>query len=92
MKVGREETPGLFVADRIREVGAQDFLPMARREAGFFLQLALGFREPLASQLVAFTNLMIIPEHVYAQGSFTKDHNTTAVGSGPRITRRTSIS
>jgi peptide/nickel transport system substrate-binding protein len=41
------------------------------------------FREPLATQLIAFTNLFVLPEHVYGKGDFTKAHNDTAVGSGP---------
>jgi peptide/nickel transport system substrate-binding protein len=52
--------------------------------------LVIAFREPIASQLHAFTNLMVIPEHVYGKGNFANDFNETAVGSGPyTISRHT---
>lgn len=47
------------------------------------------FREVLASQLVKFNNLLILPEHVYAKGDFKAGFASNAVGSGPyRLVRR----
>lgn len=43
------------------------------------------FRQPLAMQLTRFTDVMVVPEHVYSKGSFRGDHNETAVGSGPYV-------
>jgi len=40
-----------------------------------------------AGQLYSF-GIAIIPEHVYGVGSFTDDHNDTAVGSGPYRLKR----
>ncbi|HUP45342.1 MAG TPA: ABC transporter substrate-binding protein [Thermoanaerobaculia bacterium] len=41
------------------------------------------FREALASQLVQFHNILVLPEHVYSKGDFRDDFNEIAVGSGP---------
>lgn len=49
----------------------------------------VAFREPLASQLLRFNDVLVLPEHVYGKGSFRDDHNDVAVGSGPyRLKRR----
>ena len=51
----------------------------------------VAFREPLASQLIRFNQLFVLPEHVYGRGDFAKDHNAIAVGSGPyKLVRFTS--
>lgn len=51
--------------------------------------VAIGFREALAPQLVSFNNLMVVPEHVYAQGNFKDDFTVRAVGAGPyKLVRR----
>ncbi|HEU4521691.1 MAG TPA: ABC transporter substrate-binding protein, partial [Thermoanaerobaculia bacterium] len=43
----------------------------------------VAFRDGLASQLVQFNNVLVVPEHVYGAGNFRDDFNDTAVGSGP---------
>jgi peptide/nickel transport system substrate-binding protein len=45
------------------------------------------FDQVRASQLVAF-NIGILPEHVYKNGSMTRDHNWKAIGSGPYVLSR----
>ena len=45
--------------------------------------ITIAFREALASQLVRFNDLLVLPEHVYGKGDFKNDFNQTAVGSGP---------
>ncbi len=45
--------------------------------------IAIGFREPLASQLGQFNNLLVLPERVYSKGDFKTAFTSTAVGSGP---------
>ena len=64
--------------------------------AGFFEELDLtrtraigdhvievAFRQPLASQLLHFADVLVLPEHIYSKGSFNADFNDLAVGSGP---------
>lgn len=51
--------------------------------------LEVAFREPLASQLIRFTELRVLPEHFYSTGDFRRDFNDRALGSGPyRVVRR----
>ena len=51
--------------------------------------LEIVFRQPLATQLVKFTMLLVLPEHVYSKGDFKTGFNDQAVGSGPyRLVRR----
>lgn len=47
------------------------------------------FKQPLATQLIKFNDVLVLPEHVYGKGNFRKDFNDSAVGSGPyRLVRR----
>lgn len=49
----------------------------------------VAFTRPLASQLSKFTDLLVLPEHVYSRGDFRSDFNDQAVGTGPyRLVRR----
>lgn len=49
----------------------------------------VAFREPLATQLIRFNDVLVIPEHIYAKGDFRNDFNDKAVGSGPyRLVKR----
>jgi peptide/nickel transport system substrate-binding protein len=41
------------------------------------------FKQPLATQLTRFNDVLVLPEHVYSGGNFRKDYNDMAVGSGP---------
>lgn len=51
--------------------------------------VVVAFKEVLASQLIRFNDLQVIPEHVYSTGDFRNDYNSRAVGSGPyRLVRR----
>ncbi|MDQ3281238.1 MAG: ABC transporter substrate-binding protein [Acidobacteriota bacterium] len=43
----------------------------------------IAFKQPLASQLIKFIDLQVLPEHVYAKGKFLEDYNDRVVGSGP---------
>lgn len=43
----------------------------------------IAFREARVAQLLAFTMITVLPEHVYGKGNFKKDFNTSVVGSGP---------
>ncbi len=45
--------------------------------------IAVAFREALATQLIKFNGVFVVPEHVYSKGDFRKDFNDRAVGSGP---------
>lgn len=47
--------------------------------------VVVAFREALASQLIQFFNVQIIPEHVYGKGDFKSDYTSKAVGSGPYV-------
>lgn len=47
------------------------------------------FRQPLASQLMHFADVFVIPEQTYSKGDFNRDFNDRAVGSGPyRVVKR----
>ena len=45
--------------------------------------IAVAFRQPLATQLIKFNDVLIVPEHIYSKGDFRKDFNDRPVGSGP---------
>lgn len=45
--------------------------------------IVIAFRERLASQLLRFNDLLVLPERVYGKGDFRNDFNRMAVGSGP---------
>ena len=60
-----------------------ELLDLARTRAVNDHTVEVGFREGLASQLVQFHNVLVLPEHVYGEGSFRDDFNESAVGSGP---------
>jgi peptide/nickel transport system substrate-binding protein len=45
--------------------------------------LEVVFRERLASQLIRFNDVLVLPEAVYSLGDLRKDFITRAVGSGP---------
>jgi peptide/nickel transport system substrate-binding protein len=51
--------------------------------------VVVAFNEVLAPQLVSFSNVMAIPQHVYSKGDFKTAFNMSAVGAGPyRLVRR----
>ena len=51
--------------------------------------IVIGFKDGISPQLSHFNDLLVIPEHVYAQGDFKTEFNSRVVGSGPyRLVRR----
>ena len=70
-------------SEAVQLVGAFDLLDMATTRAVGDSTVEVHFREPLASQLLHFNDVLILPEHVYAKGDFRNDFSFTPVGSGP---------
>jgi peptide/nickel transport system substrate-binding protein len=69
--------------------GSFEHLDLTRTHAVDEHTVEIAFKEPLATQLTRFIDLMPVPEHVYGKGNFRNDYNSTAVGSGPyRLVRR----
>lgn len=69
--------------------GSFELLDLSRTRAVDEHTVEVAFREPLATQLTSFNDVLVLPEHVYAKGSFRNDFNGQAVGSGPyRLVRR----
>ncbi|HUP48852.1 MAG TPA: ABC transporter substrate-binding protein [Thermoanaerobaculia bacterium] len=60
-----------------------ELLELGRTRAVDEHTVDVAFREGLASQLIQFNNLLVVPEHVYSQGDFRTEFNRRAVGSGP---------
>ncbi len=76
-------------AEAVQIAGAFEHLDLSRTRAVGERTVEVAFRQPLATQLVKFNDVLVVPEHVYSKGDFRKDHNDTAVGSGPyRLVRR----
>jgi peptide/nickel transport system substrate-binding protein len=69
------------IAPQIR--GSFEHLDLARTRAVDDHTVEVAFLEPLATQLIRFTDVMPLPEHIYGKGSFRNDFNETAVGNGP---------
>lgn len=75
------------IAPQIR--GSFEHLDLARTRAIDEHTVEVAFLETLATQLIRFSDVMALPEHVYGKGSFRNDFNDTAVGSGPyRLLKR----
>ncbi|MGZ8710702.1 MAG: ABC transporter substrate-binding protein [Thermoanaerobaculia bacterium] len=76
-------------SEAVQVVGAFEHLDLARTKVVDDHTIEIAFREPLASQMVRFNDVNVIPEHVYGKGNFRNDFNATAVGSGPyRLVKR----
>lgn len=77
-------------AEALQIAGSFEFLDLARTRAVDDHTVEVGFKQPLASQLVRFNDVMVLPEHVYGKGDFRKDFNIDkVVGSGPyRLVKR----
>jgi len=76
-------------SEAIQIAGSFEFLDLARTRAVDDHTVEVGFREPLASQLIRFNDVQILPERIYSKGKFRDDYNSTPVGSGPyRLVRR----
>lgn len=76
--------------EALQIAGSFEFLDLTRTRAVDDRTVVVGFKRPLASQLVRFNDVMVLPEHVYGKGDFRKDFNiSNVVGSGPyRLVRR----
>jgi len=70
-------------AEAVQIVGAFEHLDMARTRVLDEHTIEIAFREPRATQLMRFNDVLVLPEHVYSKGNFRADYNHTAVGSGP---------
>lgn len=69
--------------------GSFELLDVSRIRAVTEHIVEVAFKEPLATQLTSFTDLFVLPEHVYAKGDFRNDFTHRAVGSGPyRLVQR----
>ena len=76
-------------SEALQIAGSFEYLDLARTRAVDDHTVEIGFRQPLASQLVRFNDVQVIPEHVYGKGNFREDFNSNAVGSGAyRLVRR----
>jgi peptide/nickel transport system substrate-binding protein len=60
-----------------------DLLDLQRTRAVNDHTVEVAFREGLASQLVQFNNVLVLPERVYSAADFRSSFNDVAVGSGP---------
>lgn len=66
-----------------------ELLDLSQTRAVADRTVEVAFKEPLATQLTSFTDLFVLPEHVYGKGDFRSDFSDRAVGSGPyRLVRR----
>jgi peptide/nickel transport system substrate-binding protein len=69
--------------------GSFELLDLSHTRAINENTVEVAFREVLATQLTSFTDVLVLPEHVYGTGSFRDDFHNRAVGSGPyRLVRR----
>jgi peptide/nickel transport system substrate-binding protein len=76
-------------SEAVQLVSAFEYLDLAKTKVIDDHTIEIAFREPLASQLIRFNDVNVIPQHVYQKGNFRDDYNVTAVGSGPyRLVKR----
>jgi len=75
--------------EAVQSAGAFELLDLANTRVVDDHTIEVAFREALATQLVRFKDVYVVPEHVYAKGDFRRDYNSTPVGSGPyKLLRR----
>ncbi|HET7436759.1 MAG TPA: ABC transporter substrate-binding protein [Thermoanaerobaculia bacterium] len=70
-------------SEAVQIAGGFEQLDLTKTRAVDDATVEVAFREPLASQLIRFNDVLVLPEHVYATGDFKNDFNDKAVGSGP---------
>jgi peptide/nickel transport system substrate-binding protein len=70
-------------SEAVQIIGVFEYLDLARTRVVDDHTIEIAFREPLASQLIRFNDVLTVPEHVYGKGNFKTDFVSTAVGSGP---------
>lgn len=70
--------------EAIQIAGAFEFLDLARTRAVDDHTVEVGFKRPLAAQLLRFNDVLVMPEHHYSKGNFREDYNSAnVIGSGP---------
>lgn len=70
-------------SEAVQITGSFEQLDMTRTKAIDAHTVAVAFKQPLATQLIRFVDVSVLPEHVYGKGDFRNDYNDIAVGSGP---------
>ncbi len=71
-------------SEAVQISGGFELLDLANSKVIDEYTIDVAFREPLATQLVRFRDVYVIPEHVFSKGNFRNDYNTQGVvGSGP---------
>ncbi len=76
-------------SEALQIAGSFEFLDLSKTRAIDDHTVQVAFTQPLASQLVRFNDVQVLPERVYSKGNFRDDYNSTAVGSGAyRLVRR----
>lgn len=70
-------------SESVQIAGAFELLDQAQSRATDDHTVHIVFRAPLASQLIRFNEILVLPEHIYGKGDFKQDFNETPVGSGP---------
>lgn len=76
-------------SEAVQIAGGLEQLDLTKTRAVDDQTVEVAFREALASQLIRFNDVLIVPEHVYGRGDFKNDYNDKAVGSGPyRLVRK----
>ncbi len=80
----------LFTLRKIKDPSSQSYiadsfndLDLARTRIIDEQTIEVVFHRALVTQLTRFADVYVLPEHVYGTGSFRRDFNTTAIGSGP---------
>jgi peptide/nickel transport system substrate-binding protein len=72
-------------SEAVQTAGSFDTLDLSRTRAVDEHTVEVVFRQPLAMQLIRFNDVLVLPEHVYAQGDFRAGWAASAVGSGPYV-------
>lgn len=66
-----------------------EYIDLARTRVVDDRTIVIAFREALASQMIRFNDLLVVPEHVYSKGDIRHDFTSHAIGTGPyRLVRR----
>jgi peptide/nickel transport system substrate-binding protein len=69
--------------------GSFELLDLSRTRVIDDHVVEVAFRTPLATQLTRFSDVFVLPQHVYANGDFLSGFGMRAIGSGPyRLVRR----
>ncbi len=70
-------------SEAIQYAGNFELLDLSRTRAVDDHTVEVAFREALASQMIRFNDVQVVPQHIYGKGNFKTDYDKTAVGSGP---------